>query len=185
MLSPEFAMVEIARNCADMPDAVATAANPPSSAAIRFSKISWMAKTETCHGTLHGCRVVNVDARRWGFRYVNRRIQPSCEERKKSLASLELVTLWCRYSSKVGVESILAQIDALQTTEIGRVLPIDVVSAWHKRINSEGAHCGIIVDEVGRCIDGDCAGFGGGIGHLARVELQGLEFEWSGRTSKV
>lgn len=44
MLSPESAMVEMARNCADWPDAVATAAAPPSSAVIRFSKTSYETK---------------------------------------------------------------------------------------------------------------------------------------------
>lgn len=40
MLSPEPASAEIARNWADWPEDVATAAAPPSSAATRFSNTS-------------------------------------------------------------------------------------------------------------------------------------------------
>ena len=42
MLSPASAMVEMARNCAAWPDAVASAMTPPSSAATRFSKTSFV-----------------------------------------------------------------------------------------------------------------------------------------------
>jgi hypothetical protein len=41
MLSPALAIVAIATNCADWPDAVATAAAPPSRDAMRFSNTSW------------------------------------------------------------------------------------------------------------------------------------------------
>ncbi len=40
MSSPAWAMLVMARNCAACPDAVASAATPPSSAATRFSKTS-------------------------------------------------------------------------------------------------------------------------------------------------
>ena len=40
MLSPAWAMLAMARNWAAWPDAVASAATPPSSAATRFSKTS-------------------------------------------------------------------------------------------------------------------------------------------------
>ena len=44
ILSPQSAIVETVRNCADRPVAVATAAAPPSSAAIRFSKTAYEAR---------------------------------------------------------------------------------------------------------------------------------------------
>ena len=44
MLSPAPARALIARNWADCPDEVATAATPPSRAAIRFSKTSYRRK---------------------------------------------------------------------------------------------------------------------------------------------
>jgi hypothetical protein len=44
MLSPVPAIAEIAMNCADWPDAAATAARPPSRAAIRFSNTSYERK---------------------------------------------------------------------------------------------------------------------------------------------
>jgi len=40
MLSPTLASAVMAMNCADWPDEAATAALPPSNAAIRFSKTS-------------------------------------------------------------------------------------------------------------------------------------------------
>ena len=40
ILSPDFATANIAMMIAEVPDEVATAATPPSSAAIRFSKTS-------------------------------------------------------------------------------------------------------------------------------------------------
>jgi hypothetical protein len=42
MLSPDSASAVSARSCADCPDAVATAATPPSSAATRFSNTSYV-----------------------------------------------------------------------------------------------------------------------------------------------
>ena len=42
MLSPAEQMVEMARNWADCPEEVASAAFPPSSAATRFSKTSFV-----------------------------------------------------------------------------------------------------------------------------------------------
>ena len=42
MLSPAEQMVEMARNWADCPEEVASAALPPSSAATRFSKTSFV-----------------------------------------------------------------------------------------------------------------------------------------------
>ena len=41
-LSPTWQMVVMARNCADIPEETATAPTPPSSAATRFSKTSFV-----------------------------------------------------------------------------------------------------------------------------------------------
>lgn len=46
MLSPAWASVAMAMNCAACPDAVASAAAPPSSAAIRFSKTATVGYTD-------------------------------------------------------------------------------------------------------------------------------------------
>ena len=47
MLSPAFAIALMAINCADWPLDAATAAAPPSSAAIRFSKMSCQTQVST------------------------------------------------------------------------------------------------------------------------------------------
>lgn len=88
-LSPIPAKAMIVIICADCPDAVATAATPPSSAAIRFSKTSYI--QIQIHQHLQGCLFPQYNLRRWDYLYGSRCAPSLCGQHDQQMIEVDKV----------------------------------------------------------------------------------------------